>query len=366
MTYNTFYHIYKRQGLSGKALWEKAADAADRNMYVYGRTFQPSMYKSMGVVGENMTPLKTFAHNQTGLLIADTKRMLQSTSPKEAAQSVGSLLTTLTVLMATGGALSIPLIAEYELLRKLAMSMGLDADRLPSAVEWAMKQDPYLSRGLVSGATGIDIGASMRYHTLVEGMVEGDNMFKTLFPSLGWAGSMTHNMSNLLVDSVTGDMTKQERRAMQRKILPKGYIGAGMSDIIGIRDKENITMGTQGESLLKTTPLDTVASYMGSRTVKQANTSDFLRNTKEKDDQRKVMINKATGFLVENNVKKALELYEKAGVDPNKIDDYALSLLYKQDVPAFDRYIANKKGQIKSFEHQRRFQQSQDYIEGMQ
>jgi hypothetical protein len=123
ITYAMAFTHLKKAGLRGTALYKAAGDIANNNQFQYGKSYQPTMYKKLGVIGEMMTPLKTFAHGQAGNIISDIKYLIQSGNVNRAKAMNAVALSGLMFLL-QGGVISAPILAEYEILRRFGLSRG--------------------------------------------------------------------------------------------------------------------------------------------------------------------------------------------------------------------------------------------------
>lgn len=361
-TFVTYYHALKDKGLSGPEMWRKAADITDDNMFMYGKREQPAMYKNLGIVGEQMTPLKTFAHGQAGLMVADMKNFIQSPSFKTAGPlAVTALMTTL-----MGGLISAPIVAEYEALRRILVAMKIiKEDTFPNVTEIFLKAPPSVAYGPVSGATGVDIGASMRYNSLLGGLVTSQDVVNQLFPALGFVEGLGVNVYKKLAGKISGDMPEAESKWLANKLAPKGYV-KGLLDLPDANERSMVPFGPRGEGLVPQTNTEKVANILGSRSVDEARaTSEYLLQ-QEKKKARQGKIGKGVDFILEGETQKGIERLVDAQVDPNTIKNLLSSQMLKQQRPVLERFVTDKKGQVSSYEQKRRMMDMIEYFEATQ
>ena len=128
------------------------------------------------------------------------------------------------ILTITGGAIALPILAEYELLRRLAISMGwIDPMRFPSVSEAIATHAPkWVSHGVLSAATGVDVDASMRYTTLLNRIADIEQQGILAFsPHLSWGSQVVGAAPTVVRGALGGDVTQGAMDQALKKVLPK-------------------------------------------------------------------------------------------------------------------------------------------------
>jgi len=361
MTWMTYYHVYKKQGLKGKELWEKAAEASDDNMFVYSKSHQPAIYRDLGIVGEQMSPLKTFAHGQLGLLVSDLRNFKNDPGFKSAVP----LALTAGMAVIFGGMISAPIVAEYELLRKLAVSMGIiSEDDFPSVTKVLLEKPEWLSHGLVSAGTGMDIGASMRYNSLIGNIATAQSTWSALFPASGFVGNVVSNTGQLAMKRAKGELTEADKYNHLKKILPKGPVWAAVDEtMFDSHNRSMIPFGTRGEALSPQTDEARWAARLGSRSVNEAKDSTKNLLNREEEKKRNDMKAKAVDLILDGKIEKGRDLLIKAEVNPQQIKSMIQSQLDRKNRPVLDRFYTNKQGGVSSYEQKRKLLEMAGYLE---
>lgn len=265
----------KLQGKSGEKMWIEAARMTDDNMNAFGRKNLAGIYDELGAAGTLIAPLKSFIHHQAGNLAIDLKDLVMDRSVNSALALTANMLS----MMLMGGLLSAPFLADYEYLRNLLVQAGVIAeDALPNWTQMAEKMDPTLSRGLLSGATGIDMGASMRYQSVFKpfgDIVGADNITGIAFPLSVTSKALEGGAA--VAKNIFGDAPTAEILKASENILPRG-IPRGIRDMVFLDSTENpVTIGKRGQKLTDRTTNEYVAKMIGSRTVEEAHASTMNR-----------------------------------------------------------------------------------------
>ena len=126
------------------------------------------------------------------------------------------------VMMALGGAVSLPILAEYELLRQAGVQLGWWGNEWPNVSELIMDHAPrWVSMGMLSDATGIDMDASMRYTSLFNKLIDIEKEGILAFaPHLAWGSDVVAN----IIPAISPNSTVPERDQALKKVLPKGWV----------------------------------------------------------------------------------------------------------------------------------------------
>lgn len=361
MTWMTYYHVYQKMGYKGKDLWNKAAEASDENMFVYSKSHQPALYRDLGIIGDQMSPLKTFAHGQLGLLVSDMRNFINQPGAKTAVP----LALTAMMSVVFGGAISAPIVAEYELLRKLAVAIGIiSEDDFPSVTKTLLEKPEWLSHGLVSSSTGMDIGASMRYNSLVGNLVNSQNAWAALFPASGFVGTVGANTLEMANKKIKGELTEGDKYSHMKKIVPKGPAWAAVDEtIFKSHERPFIPMGKRGEALSPQTDEAIWAARMGSRSLEEAKDSTKNLLNREEEKKRNETKARAVDLILDGKIEKGRDLLIKAQVDPHTIKNMLTAQLDRRNRPVLERFYTNKQGAVSSYEQKRKLLEMAGYIE---
>ena len=348
---------YSELGYTGKALYQKVAEATDATMVRYGKRYRAPFIKKMGIIGEAMAPLHTFSQAQWGNFVADFALGKRTGNWKPLAASF-------LVSVALGGVIGAPLVAEYEFIRKAA---GLE-DVMPSIVELAMKSG---SDSLAFGPlinTGFDLGSSLRTSPLIAGMAQADASIMDLFPAFKAGGKTLENALTMVKYKAGGSVSDAEYRAAALGILPKGWMTGLAEDIKFGATERSMVPTSSGAGLVPQTGKERLASYAGVRTQEAATESKQYQLLSEATKTRQDKIRKQIDILGDALSKgdddrrmKALNKLEELGVPPDSIQEQLMSELSGRQRSLLERFVAGAKGKGTGFESQRRLQEMMEY-----
>jgi len=347
-----FYNLHKRSGLKGDELVRVASRDATENMVAYGSKKLPAIYRELGIVGEQGATLATFAHTQLGNLIVDLKEFAQQPN----ASSAAPLIMTAGVTMILGGAISMPILAEYELLRQLGLSMGWwTVDRWPNLSELIMDHAPrWVSMGALSDMTEIDMDASMRYTSLVNKVADIEkNGIIAFAPHLAWGKDVVANTWS----AMSPNSTVPERDQALKKVLPKGPVSGivdqvrNNGDLFGGEGPLFTRMGKRGQGGVERDMAAKLAPWVGSQTTKQAMDTRKQLASKERQDQAKALLEKSVQYIVHGDKERGVAAFEKLvtkyyGGDASKLESAVETQIANMNRPGlFGIYFNAKTGQ---------------------
>ena len=347
-----FYNLHKRSGLKGDELVRVASRDATENMVAYGSKKLPAIYRELGIVGEQGATLATFAHTQLGNLIVDLKEFAQQPN----ASSAAPLIMTAGVTMILGGAVSMPILAEYELLRQLGLSMGWwTVDRWPNLSELIMDHAPrWVSMGALSDMTEIDMDASMRYTSLINKIADIEkNGILAFAPHLAWGKDVVANSWS----SISPSSTVPERDQALKKVLPKGPVSGVIDqtrnnwDMFDNSGPLYTRMGKRGQGGVERDLAAKLAPWVGSQTTKQAMDTRKQLASKERQDQAKALLEKSVQYIVHGDKERGVAAFEKLvtkyyGGDAYKLEDAVETQIANMNRPGlFGIYFNAKTGQ---------------------
>lgn len=347
-----FYNLHKRSGLSGDELTRVASRDATENMVAYGSKKLPAIYREMGIVGEQGATLATFAHTQLGNMIVDIKEFVQ----QPGARSAAPLIMTAAVTSLLGGAIALPIIAEYELLRQAGIKAGWwGPDSWPNVSEMIMDNAPrWLSMGGLSHMTGIDMDASMRYTSLFNKIADIEEQGLIAFaPHLAWGKQVVSNLPTAFSPSAT----VPERDQALKKVLPKGLVSGAIDqvrnngDLFGGKGPLFTRMGKRGQGGVERDIAAKLAPWVGSQTTKQAMDTRKQLASKERDAAIDALVEKAVQYAVHGDSERASATIERMlvkakGYSKQDLDRKIESQIAKMNIEGiFNNYVDPRTGQ---------------------
>lgn len=339
------------------ARWEKAGEMTAESMIKMGRENLPGMYKELGFIGSAISPLKSYLHGQVSNLAVDVKDVVMN---RDAASMMALAMNGLG-MMVVGGGLSLPFLADYEYLRQAAVKHGFIAPTsLPNWTRFMAEQDPVISRGLISGLTGIDLGASMRYQSIMKPFAETvapDSIADAILP-LSSAVDFASGAGTIVKNAFGGASDEQVDKALE-KVLPRGYI-RGSVDALRNLGKDKTTVGERGEAFVERGTPEILAKIMGSKSVAEAD-MNVLRNERmmTKDyyaaqKQKAVDMLFSEGHGDKDVGRKILaDLVIKGQWTPDEIKSALINQLDKRSRTWLERELTNKRGEVKSMAQKR-------------
>lgn len=365
VSYNMAYEFLKNQGMSGKALWEEAGRIANENMIPMGRENLPTLYKELGWFGTAMSPLKGFIHGQMSNLAVDVKGTVQGTvdfaknpNAQTLSKATGeslALMANMLSMMIMGGLLGLPFLADYEYIRQLLVkSKYMGAETLPSWTKVAEQHSAMVSRGLISGLTGVDMSASTRYQSIMKPFGDIANAPSWADASLPFSATKNLMVGTMgVAKDVYGNVHDPEAQKNWDKVLPRG-IARGIKD--DLYDQRGFTQfGKRGEAMVERTPLERTAKYLGSSSVaesKARNQRNEIEATKMSTTQRKQyavdLMLSSTQSDKDAGQQMIKELYLNGDISSDELKAMLKNEVFKQNRPVFDRMITNNQGKFKT------------------
>ena len=377
VSYNMAYEFLKNQGMSGKALWEEAGRIANENMIPMGRENLPTLYKELGWFGTAMSPLKGFIHGQMSNLAVDVKGTVQGTvdfaknpNAQTLSKATGeslALMANMLSMMIMGGLLGLPFLADYEYIRQLLVkSKYMGAETLPSWTKVAEQHSAMVSRGLISGLTGVDMSASTRYQSIMKPFGDIANAPSWADASLPFSATKNLMVGTMgVAKDVYGNVHDPEAQKNWDKVLPRG-IARGIKD--DLYDQRGFTQfGKRGEAMVERTPLERTAKYLGSSSVaesKARNQRNEIEATKMSTTQRKQyavdLMLSSTQSDKDAGQQMIKELYLNGDISSDELKAMLKNEVFKQNRPVFDRMITNNQGKFKTKSQARNLRELMD------
>jgi hypothetical protein len=365
VSYNMAYEFLKNQGMSGKALWEEAGRVANENMIPMGRENLPTLYKELGWFGTAMSPLKGFIHGQMSNLAVDVKGTVQGTvdfaknpNAQTFSKATGeslALMANMLSMMIMGGLLGLPFLADYEYIRQLLVkSKYIGAETLPSWTKVAEQHSAMVSRGLISGLTGVDMSASTRYQSIMKPFGDIANAPSWADASLPFSATKNLMVGTMgVAKDIYGNVHDPEAQKNWDKVLPRG-IARGIKD--DLYNQHGFTQfGKRGEAMVERTPLERTAKYLGSSSVaesKARNQRNEIEATKMSTTQRKQyavdLMLSSTQSDKDAGQQMIKDLYLNGDISSDELKAMLKNEVFKQNRPVFDRMITNNQGKFKT------------------
>lgn len=344
-TYAMMYEYYKRQGYSGDDLWQQATDATNYTMITYGRSDKPLVFQKMGVLGDAVAPLQTYAQGQLGNLFAD----LYLIKDRKDLKSLLPLAMTgiSTILMA--GSMGLPLLAEYEALRLIVKKItGWEA---PSLYDFMLRNfDDSINFGPISSATGVDIGSTMRFNPILSGIMLGQKSFLEYLPAISFSTSIPTNLLTFANwEMFGGEVTDAQARRAGLELIPGGYGSLLDEGAFNAGSRAFVPGGIKGHAQVPQTNAERISVAMGLPSVeqtKQRRISNII-DQEEKDLTAKRSLN--TSILYDgilkgdsDKIEKSLNYLINSGLSSDNIRERINEEMKNRNIPELQRRIIGK------------------------
>lgn len=363
-SFTFFYNLHKRSGLKGSELALKAAEDTTTNMIGYGSKNMPAIYREMGIFGEQSSPLATFAHGQAGNLIVDVVDFMKTPSARTAAP----LIMTGAVIAVLGGVVSFPLIAEYEIVRQVGLKNGWWGTEWPDATQLLLVHAPsWVSHGVLSDATGMDIDASMRYTSLMQKITNVQNQgMLSLFPPLAWGAEAAGGVATLISDVIGKAHTPTEIDKAVKATVPKGILGGAVDqyrndwDLFQPENQKNplTRMGNAGKGGVERTDVEKKAPFFGTRSLDESLVSMEAFTNQQRNQQRTNDLIRAAQLYSSGNQDKAIQIMMRHEKHPTAAANAIKAQIIAEKTPAAIRGKVGKSGTM-SYEQARDWKKSE-------
>jgi len=393
------YHFYKEKGFEGQRLKSNVQNMVDNTMVMYDRTHSPPFLTKLGIVGQQIAPLQKFAIAQMQNLIGDIKYIGQTKGGLAKIRATLPAINTLMTTMIMAGSVGLPLLMEYEMIRKGVIAAGqalgmtdiedwmpgsvLEAimtesrvkDAFASSLSTATGIEPETAKnvfthGALSTATGFDFGSSLRFNPMVPGADDThDIALVNAFPVI----KSTIDLTALLYvksKKLTGaDTTLAE----QRKADLAFQIFPGQRALVdemryGASNRDYVPGGNRNYAQVEQTPKEQIAMALGTSTLSTIKDRMAIqlemKNDKKLAEHKQKAIDMITDALHEGDdsrLERGYELADKSGMSKKQIKDQVKAAIHERETPRLiDRYT-NQKGQIKSAEQKRKAERMERY-----
>lgn len=364
-TYSILYTHYRDIGLTREAAMEQARWGTGDVQNLYDKPNQAPIYTHAGAIGDVVKPLQSYAQNYLGNLISDIQYAKASDW-----KTWGPIVNFTLANVITGGVLSLPLIQEYETLRKLINAKFNDVT-LPSILDLFARDDSFLDKvepadekdrnsilyGVLSGQSGIDLAVSVRanetYATVIAGVIAGQQTFDKLVPVLGGATAVIGGAAGV-AKSLVSDVPLGERKKAMSALMPAGHLAYAANELQGNNltqafgeSTENKSVGTKGIADAPRTGLDIAAGLMGTKTIEQKKTDLRIQEQTNAEKLRAEKLEKMSILAVETgNMEKYVTKMAELGASEREIMGALQTAGFKRIVPQEITAIVNQQGKV--------------------
>lgn len=391
------YHHYKNLGLSGKELSANVKQAVDNTMVMYDREHSPSVFNKMGLVGQNIAPLQKYGIAQLENLIGDLKFIAQKPEGMSTIRAMAPAISTLLTTMIMAGSVGLPLLMEYELLRAgfvgVSKFFGWDdvEDYVPGSVlelmltndkirdtlieagvpeETAQTVENAATHGVLSAATGYDIGSSLRFNPYMPGAdQQGQMSALSAFPVVKFMADMGDLALTQVRKHTAGDVTEAEDRASQLK--PQFFVGqrAAIDAMkFDANNRDFVPGGQRGYAQVEQTPQEQIGQVIGAKPLATAQQNAAMQIEQRRDKKIAAQKQKAVDLLVdglthddEKKIEKAYSMAIRAEMTPQQLKEQVKAVMHERTTPRLQDRFTNRKGQVKSTQQKQRYERMERY-----
>lgn len=334
-----YYNFFKRArpDLSGEALKAKVYHYAKSFTGQYDDYGAPLVFDKAGTVGQSTTNFSKWHFNQLGRLITDVKEA-------GAGRSAVPVVMTGFMTLLTAGAYGLPVVVEYEAVRRLGSSLGLWDIPPISSLRSKVSKDyipswEFLERGAITAASdgiakllgadsGPDVSGSMRYSSFLDVPTVAIQQFVDLVGKL--IPAEMRDLKRYLTHT-GGNTPKQTEDAVNAvppalKGIVKHYNPQFKQKMVVNGKTMWRTMDpSEGKQLYSLSDVEETYNLLGMKGKKEVKSLEAIYYEKwlERENDRdmkefrgQIMGNPADKELFKNNMKEILKLGgRKAGLD---------------------------------------------------
>lgn len=393
------YHHYKNLGMKGDQLASNVRRAVDDTMVMYDREHSPSVFNKMGLVGQNIAPLQKYGIAQLENLIGDLKFIAQRPEGMSTIRAMAPAISTLMTTMIMAGSIGLPLLMEYEMLRAAFVGVskffGWDdvEDHVPGSVLEMMLTDENIltnlvaagyeglgmeeetaknaaTHGVLSAATGYDIGSSLRFNPYAPGADQnGQVSALSAFPVIKFLADIGSIAGTKIRKHTAGDVTEAEDRNATLKVQPviggRAALDAMMFDA---GDRDYVPGGTRGYAQVEQTPQEQIGMLIGAKPLETAKKNAALQVELKHDKKVAALKQKAVDLLVDgllhdndDKIEKAYSMAIRAEMTPKQLQEQVKAVMHERRTPRWEDRFQNRKGQVKSTQQKQRFERADRY-----
>jgi hypothetical protein len=279
-TASFMHEYYVGKGYKGDDLAQAVVAATDSTMVLYNRSSKGSWVQQAGMFGQNANPLLTFGTAQLGNLVADMKFIAKDPAKL---RSYLPFLSTFAITQLMAGSIGLPLLVEYEFLRDFFVKLDPSLDEMLPSIKRIMIDEPaVLERGVVSAATGFDVGSGMRWNPFLNKFLLNDNQgLIDIFPVIAFMGSVG-SAAGAAIQTEMGGGTAADKRKKMMAVAPfvggKALIDEWYFDASG---RSMVPSNTRSHGMVEQTGKERLSTVLGSQTVEKAKASskEYLLKT---------------------------------------------------------------------------------------
>jgi hypothetical protein len=366
------YHFFKDSGLKGRELFKAAEQMINDVMVDYHHSQQPNWIPQTGILGQAAGPLSTFATNfySTTLLF-----MRDIAANPTKAKNYAPMAAHIAQTALWGGAMGMLFKAEVDIIIELLNKMGAGSmlkkaglkstdEPIPTLSEMILTADmpkeveDYIGFGVVSGSTGMNLGASMSApgaHAPSEntfpGIKLGSDIMKSLW-NLGTRG------------------TEADHKQALKTILPNmvsNYIDLMEESLGGFKEAGDVITNPakRGKAMVELTEDRQVARMLGTRDLGEVRETTSIRSAKARDQHLNAIKPNLVDLAVdeilhgkgENDVAELAQRALELGMSPQNFMRNIKNTIEARQVPESQRIHGRMTtpAQRNRYEHMEKF-----------
>lgn len=344
------YEHYSKLGFKGESLYRKVFEGTNDTMIRYEKRYRAPGIQKLGMLGEQIAPLHTFAQAQWGYLVADWKH----------ARHTGNwapFVSTFMVSLILGGVAGLPLVTDYMLLRQ---AFQLE-DSTPDPIDLALAGGgDTLAFGILSNS-GFDLGTSLRTNPLIPALIKDGGSLWDLMPIMSGIGSTVGGIATMVKQKAGGNVSDAEYRAAVLKVLPSGWPQGLVEDLKFNATERSMVPTTSGAGLVEQTGMERAASYLGVKTTERRKDEVAYQELTARDKRREEKIKKQIDILADAVSKgdddrrlNAVLALQDLDVRDSSILDRLKTTLSSRERGLIERYVLGNAGKGTSYESKRR------------
>ena len=224
-------------------------------------------------------------------------------------------------------------------------------DWLPSITRIMVDQPAAFERGVVSAATGLDVGSGMRWNPFLNKFLLEDNQsLVDVFPAIAFMGAAGQALGAHYQQNFGGSMPEAERRKKILAVSP----GVGTSALVdraffNAKDRDMVPSNTRSHGVVPQTGMEEFSTLVGSQTVDKARATSkeymtriveekIAKSTRSAIDQIADSIRNPSG---PDNTEAAIEKLREYGRNGKEVRRLVVEQLKKRAVSQADRRRAN-------------------------
>jgi hypothetical protein len=363
-SFSILYEHNRKLGQSKEMAATNARLGTGEAQNLYGTNNQPAFFQHTGVMGDMVRPLQSYAQNYLGNLISDIQRVKVKDW-----NTWGPLVNFTIANIAVGGVLSLPLIQDYEFLRRF-INQRFGDKTLPSVMDLFARDGNFLDRvlpageeernaviyGALPGFLDADVSASVRsnanYMTVVAGVLLGEKKFLDLVPIAGNLVDVTSGAIGI-GKSLYKDVPVGERKKNINDALPAGHIAylanelqGNNTTMISGKNTNQMTSGTQAVADEARTPTDIASGLMGTKTITQKKRNLIQQEQTDHEMLRTKQLNRFAALAAETGKPEYINKMVELGASKQEIEAAVKTGVFKRIIPTRIGSMVNQQGKV--------------------